>query len=106
MQLDAYHADPATYKGFAAETSESLLGTFDQSTTEARQAIANASDEDFDKKWTLTVAGQPVFSMPRRIVLQSFIMHHLVHHRGQLSVYLRLLDVPVPGMYGPAADEL
>ena len=55
--------------------------------------------------WTLTRGGKAIFSMPRVSVLRGFVLSHIIHHRGQLSVYLRLLDVPVPSIYGPSADE-
>jgi uncharacterized damage-inducible protein DinB len=56
------------------------------------------------KSWTLKNGGQTIFTMPRVAVLRSFVMNHIIHHRGQLSVYLRLLDVPLPSIYGPTAD--
>ena len=64
-----------------------------------------ATDEDFEKMWTLRRGEHIIFTMPKKVVIRSMAYNHLVHHRGQLSVYLRLLDVPVPGMYGPSFDE-
>jgi uncharacterized damage-inducible protein DinB len=55
--------------------------------------------------WTMTNDGEEMFTLPRLAVLRSFVMNHLIHHRGQLTVYLRLLDVPIPSIYGPTADE-
>jgi uncharacterized damage-inducible protein DinB len=82
-----------------------LLDLFDKNVATARAAIAKASDEDLHKTWTLLNGGKTMFSMPRIAVLRSMILSHLIHHRGQLSVYLRMNDVPVPSIYGPSADE-
>lgn len=87
------------------ESREKLLASFDQKVAAARAAIAGASDDHLAKTWTLKAGGKTIFSMPRAMVLRSFVMNHLIHHRAQLGVYLRLNDVPVPGMYGPSADE-
>lgn len=72
---------------------------------EARAALAATTDEAFAEEWSLLGNGTPYFTMPRAAVVRSFVMNHLIHHRAQLSVYLRLRDVPVPGIYGPSADE-
>ena len=72
---------------------------------QGRAALAAATDEDFMVPWTLKSGGQAFFTMPRIAVIRSFVMNHLIHHRGQFSVYLRLSDVPVPQTYGPTADE-
>lgn len=82
-----------------------LLEVFDKKAAEARAAIAGASDETLLKNWTLLSGGQTIFSMPRVAVLRSFVMNHIVHHRAQLGVYLRLNGVAVPSVYGPSADE-
>jgi len=72
---------------------------------ESRAALAATSDEAFAQSWSLLENGKPYFTMPRLAVVRSFVMNHLVHHRAQLTVYLRLRDVPVPALYGPSADE-
>lgn len=72
---------------------------------EARAALAATSDEAFAAEWSLLGNGQPYFTMPRVAVVRSLVMNHLIHHRAQLGVYLRLKDVPVPALYGPSADE-
>jgi uncharacterized damage-inducible protein DinB len=72
---------------------------------EARTAIAGAKDEEMGKSWSLLFDGKPVMTMPKAGVLRTAMMNHLIHHRGQLSVYLRLTGVPVPSIYGPSADE-
>ena len=82
-----------------------LLAAFDKNVTSARAALEKASDEDWQGKWSLLHGGKAIFTMPRTAVMRGFVMNHLIHHRAQLGVYLRLLDVPVPSIYGPSADE-
>jgi len=82
-----------------------LLEEFDKRAAAGRAAIAGASDEDFMKPWSLIAYGKPVFTMPKIAVLRGFVMNHMIHHRAQMGVYLRLNDVPVPSIYGPSADE-
>jgi uncharacterized damage-inducible protein DinB len=84
---------------------DEILAVFDKNVADARQALAGARDADFDVNWSLLKAGQTIFTMPRRAVLRSFVMNHIIHHRAILCVYLRLNDVAVPGMYGPSGDE-
>lgn len=96
--------DLAKSKGYSFEKTETLLAQFDQNVRSAREALAAARDEDFDVSWSLKHGDQVLFSALRGTVVRSHI-NHLIHHRGQLTVYLRLLDVPIPGMYGPTADE-
>jgi uncharacterized damage-inducible protein DinB len=84
---------------------KALLDLFDKNVAEARAALAGASDETLMKPWTLIVRGQKAFTFPKIAVLRSFVMNHVIHHRAQLGVYLRLNDVAVPGLYGPSADE-
>ena len=71
----------------------------------ARAAIAAATDQSMMAPWTLLNGGKTIFTMPRIGVLRAMIMNHMIHHRAQLGVYLRLNDVPVPSIYGPSADE-
>ena len=82
-----------------------LLAFFDREAAAAKAALAGCSDESMMQPWTLKVAGHAVFTMPRVAVIRSMVMNHLIHHRAQLALYLRLNDVPVPSMYGPSADE-
>ena len=82
-----------------------VLAAFDASTGAARAALAGKSDAELMAIWTLKRNGTPLYSMPKAVVLRSLVLSHVIHHRGQLSVYLRLLDVPVPSIYGPSADE-
>jgi uncharacterized damage-inducible protein DinB len=85
-------------------TVAELLDQFDRYVREARAALVALSEAAMGAAWTLKNRGATVFSMPRAAVLRSFILSHLIHHRGQLSVYLRLRDVPLPSLYGPTAD--
>jgi len=93
-------------KPFAPATRKELLDSFDKFVAEARELLSKATDEDPAKIWTLTYKGKQVFSMPRAAVLRSMVMSHIIHHRAQLGVYLRLNNVEIPGMYGPSADEM
>jgi uncharacterized damage-inducible protein DinB len=90
--------------GSAASRSE-LLAAFDRNVGDARSALAGKSDAELMAMWSLKRSGKTVFSMPKITVLRSFVLNHLIHHRAQLTVYLRLLDIPVPSIYGPSADE-
>jgi uncharacterized damage-inducible protein DinB len=82
-----------------------ILSTFDASTSAAHKAIASTNDAAMMFPWTLKAGDRAVFTLPRIAVFRSFILNHLIHHRGQFSVYLRLNNVPVPSIYGPSADE-
>jgi uncharacterized damage-inducible protein DinB len=82
-----------------------LLEEFDKRVAAGRAAIASASDEDFMKPWSLIAGGKTIFTLPKIVVLRGFVMNHMIHHRAQLGVYLRLNNVPVPSIYGPSADE-
>jgi uncharacterized damage-inducible protein DinB len=86
-------------------TRKQLLEDFDKNVAAARAAIAQSSDEDLKKIFTLQAGGKTIFSLPRTAALRGFILNHIIHHRGQLSVYLRLNNVAVPSIYGPSADE-
>ena len=90
--------------GYSNEKTEDLLTMFDKNVKEARAAIAKSKDADFKKNWSLKHGDRVIFIQPRAEVVRQHI-NHLVHHRGQLTVYLRLIDVPVPSIYGPTADE-
>ena len=88
-----------------AKSRAEALVRFDRGVVSAREAIRRVSDERMVQDWTLLQQGQPLFTMPRIAVLKRMILSHIIHHRAQLGVYLRMNDVPVPGMYGPSADE-
>jgi|SRR5579871_388274 len=93
------------YKEESAKSKKELLEKFDQGVAAARTAIAAGSDEAFQKPWSLLAGGNVLFTMPRYSCIRSFVLNHIIHHRAQLGVYLRLNDIPVPATYGPSADE-
>ena len=108
MQLTSYDLDPPDGSAPLPTLYESQTATlqlFDNHVAQARAAIAAASDLELQARWTLQQGGHTLFTMPRVSVLRSFVLSHMVHHRGQLSVYLRLCDVPLPPIYGPTADS-
>ena len=86
-------------------STDELLARFDENAELAKQAVARADESALGKPWTARSGDHVVFTQPRLAVLRGFVISHLIHHRAQLSVYLRLLDVPVPSIYGPSADE-
>ena len=86
-------------------TVEELLARNDQQLADAKAVIAATTDEVLDSNWTMRNGEMIFFTRPKNEILREFVFSHIVHHRAQLSVYLRLLDIPVPGMYGPTADE-
>ena len=102
--LTATELDLARAEGYSLKTTETLLTIFDKNVRQAREALTKAKDADFQVSWSLKRGGQVLMTLPRVAVVRQHI-NHLVHHRGQLSVYLRLLDVPIPSIYGPTADE-
>lgn len=102
---DELDFDPATYRPIEATSLSGLLEVFDAKVAAGRQALAAASDGDLSRLWRMTVRGKVHFERSKAAVFSDFTIDHVIHHRGQLSVYLRLLDVAVPGAYGPSADE-
>ncbi len=94
-----------TYTPPKTDDRAQTLAAFDKCSADARTVLAAASDQDLMKNWTLLAGGKEIFTMPRVACVRGMIMNHLIHHRAQLTVYLRLLNVPVPGLYGPSADE-
>jgi uncharacterized damage-inducible protein DinB len=104
-ELDIAPPGQEPYSEPAIATSKELLEAFDSNVKAAREALAKTENDTFMGNWSLLAGGQTLFTMPRVAVIRSFVFNHGVHHRGQLSVYLRLNDVPVPQMYGPTADE-
>lgn len=95
---------PDTQRQLAA-TRSALVTEFTAKVTAARAKLAAATDAELLTPWTLKKGGQEMFTMPRISALRGFVMNHIIHHRGQLSVYLRLRNVPIPPIYGPTADE-
>src|SRR5689334_13304193 len=96
--------DLGAFQGYTFEKTEALLDVFDQNVREAREALSSATDAALAAPWSLKRGDQVFFTLPAGAVVRQNI-NHLVHHRGQMTVYLRLLDIPVPSVYGPTADE-
>jgi uncharacterized damage-inducible protein DinB len=103
--LDVAPPGGASYRPVTATSRKEILASFDKNVSEARAAIAAASEERLMEPWSLLSGGKTIFTLPRAGVLRSFVMNHSIHHRAQLGVYLRLNNVPVPAIYGPSADE-
>ncbi|MFN7993131.1 MAG: DinB family protein [Bryobacteraceae bacterium] len=93
------------YQPKTASSRAEMLELFDKNAAAARAAIAETPDPHWMAPWTLYMGGQVIFTLPRIAVIRGMILNHMIHHRGQLSVYLRLNDIPVPALYGPSADE-
>lgn len=102
---DRFEIDPSQYQPFSARSREHLLQHFETCLENAARKMEGKSDQHMLAMWSLVADGKVYFEMPRIAVLRSMILSHAIHHRGQLSVYLRLRDVPVPAIYGPSADE-
>jgi len=105
---DSFDLAPAgapPYKEEPAKSGKELLERFDKNVKAARAALAGASDEHLMQNWSLLATGKTLFTMPRIGCIRTFVMNHVIHHRAQLGVYLRLNDIPVPSIYGPSADE-
>ena len=102
--IESDHIDLGSFAGYTYESTETLLAQFDAGVAAARQALARVTDEQMAQPWALKHGDHVLSSEPRGSVIRTQMLH-MVHHRAQLGVYLRLLDVPVPCMYGPTADE-
>lgn len=87
------------------ETSADIMKAHEESLAKAKQILSGLDDSAVMAPWSLKVGGRAVFSAPKAGIVRSIVLNHWYHHRGQLSVYLRLIDVPVPSIYGPSADE-
>lgn len=105
LQTDGLDFASGQYVPARFESRAQLLKLFDDNVRQTRAAIAASDDEIFARPWTLRNGDHVIFTVPKLGTLRTFFMNHLIHHRGQLSVYLRLLNVPLPGTYGPSADE-
>lgn len=93
------------FKPSNLKTKAELLAVFDKGVKETREKIETATDADWQVNWEFKYDGKTMLSMPRSAVMRSVVMNHLIHHRAQLGVYLRLNEIAIPGMYGPSADE-
>lgn len=103
---DTFDIDPATYQPCQSSSVQALLADFDTHVSRASGLLSEAEPSIAEVTWRLMVRGTPRVERPKGEALRDFTLHHMIHHRGQLSVYLRLLDVPVPGVYGPTADDV
>jgi len=107
MTIDTDGIDFATYEYKLPDPkdTEELLAIFDTAIATASEKLQQISDADMQKVWTMRNGEVVYFSLPKQAVIRVWAMNHLFHHRAQLGVYLRMLDIPVPGVYGPTADE-
>ncbi len=105
LTADEFDFSRSAYKTIPAESVSGILDQFDSKINKSLKLLEETSNEKMDQAFTLRNADKVYFTLPKKVVLRNFSYNHMYHHRGQLSVYLRLLDIPVPGMYGPSADE-
>jgi uncharacterized damage-inducible protein DinB len=105
INADEFDFGSAVFTPTIKENIEAIVQLFDEKLSAALKVLESASDENLNQPWTVRRGEQIMFQLARKVSLRNFGYNHIYHHRGQLSVYLRLLDVPVPGMYGPSADE-
>ncbi len=103
--IDDFDFMTAKFISHSAESIKELLEIFQNSLDKAIEDLSKMSDEDFSKTWLVRRGEQVLFNIPKKVAIRNMAISHMIHHRGQLSVYLRLLDIPVPGIYGPTADE-
>jgi uncharacterized damage-inducible protein DinB len=103
---DGMNFDKGEYKALVAATQAEVLDAFDKNVAATREAIAGATDDHLRQPWHLIYKEKKLFEAPRAVALRAMAMNHIIHHRGQLTVYLRLNDIPVPSVYGPSADEM
>lgn len=104
-EWDIAPKDGEPYRTPTMTSREQMLEVFDKNVLAARAAIQATSDAAFAKEWSLLMGGEPIITMPRIGVIRSFVLNHTIHHRAYLCSYLRLNDIPVPGLYGPSGDE-
>jgi uncharacterized damage-inducible protein DinB len=105
MNQDKLELDPASFTPYILTSRADGVKKFDETVKNARALIDGASDEMFRKPWTFVAMGHEVFTLPKIAVYRSFVMNHLIHHRGQLAAFYRIAGVPIPSMYGPSKDE-
>ena len=94
------------FKPRKAATTDELLNILEENVTKSIVALQNSKDDDYEKNWTMRTGDTIYFVLPKSTVIRTYSYNHLVHHRAQLGVYLRLLNIPLPGFYGPTADEM
>ena len=105
LTIDDFDFAQGHYKRSVAKTPGELMNVFQQKLDEVVETLQNTSDEKMQANFTLRNGDQVFGTMPRVVAVRSMALNHIIHHRGQIAVYLRLLEIPVPGMYGPSADE-
>jgi uncharacterized damage-inducible protein DinB len=105
LEQSVFELGPDEIRRPAAPSCAAVLESFDRHAGAARAALAARTDAEYLDRWTLRREGRNVFTLPKAAVIRTMVMNHMVHHRGQLTVYLRLLGVPLPPLYGPSADE-
>jgi uncharacterized damage-inducible protein DinB len=105
QELDYAPVGGPAYQPPKIENRKELLAEFDKNVSAARAALASVSDAEMMKNWKLLAGGQEIFTLPRIACIRGMVLNHHIHHRAQLIVYFRLLNVAVPGLYGPSADE-
>src|SRR5215203_1897901 len=105
VQTDELDFGTGPYVPTILSESAQIVALFDENVAKSREALLGVSDEELMKPWTLRKGDHVIFTMPKIAVLRAMVMNHVIHHRGQLTVYLRLNDIPVPSVYGPSADE-
>ena len=103
--FDVAPVDAPPYQMPEGKNTQQVLALFDKAIVRFKETLSATQDSAMMASWSLLQGGKPLFSMPRAAVIRGMILNHLVHHRGQLTVYLRLNGVPVPALYGPSADE-
>ncbi|HWB27449.1 MAG TPA: DinB family protein [Chitinophagaceae bacterium] len=88
------------------DSTEQMIASFDGHVAKAKEVLTNTQDEEFGKPYIVRNGEHIIFTLPKSVIIRSFAISHVIHHRAQLQVYLRMLNVPVPGFYGPSADEI
>ena len=106
MTFDRDALDLGELKNPGMTATKELLALFDDNQAKARAVLSEVPDEVASGTWSLTGHGTTYFTIPKTAVIRTWVLNHIIHHRAQMGVYLRLLDIPVPGMYGPSADEM
>ena len=105
LEMDTFTLDPSQFKPTMASTAQEALAKFDETSARFRAALAKSTEQTLAENWRMVMNGRVVVSAPRAEVLRNFVFNHMVHHRAQLGVYYRLLGIPIPGVYGPSADD-
>ena len=105
IHIDDFDFAARPFKSYTASSREELIKIFQDNLDTAIGDLSSMTDEDFNETWIVRAGEKVMYNTPKKVAIRGWAFSHQIHHRGQLSVYLRLLDVPVPGMYGPSADE-